>query len=55
MNLYALFHNLADGDQALCYCHDMQDVLDVGLVTLFPEWDITDMLNGVNCVILVST
>ena len=50
-NLHALFHDLADRDQILRYCWNMQDVLDVGLVALFTEWDITDMLNGLNCVI----
>ena len=29
----------------------MQNILDVGLVALFAEWDIADMLNGVNSVI----
>ena len=48
LNFRALFHNLANRDQILRYCRNMQDALDVGLVTLFTEWDITDMLNGVN-------
>ena len=50
VSLHALFHNLVDRDQILRYCWNMQDVLNVGLVAFFPKWDITDMLNGVNCV-----
>ena len=50
-NLHALFHNLTDRANILCYCWNMQYVLDVGLGALFLESDITDMLNGVICVI----
>ena len=50
-NLHALFHNLADRDQILRCCWNMQDVLDVGLIAVFAEWDITDILNKVNCAI----
>ena len=50
-NLHALFHNLADRDKIFCYCWNMQDIVDVGLIALFAEWDITNILKGVNCVI----
>ena len=50
-NLHAPFHDLADRDQILHYRYNMQDVLDLGLVTLFAERDIFDMMNGVDCVI----
>ena len=53
-NLHALVHDIADEDQILLYCWKMQDVLDVGLIALFAEWDITDMLNRVTCVIPVE-
>ena len=35
----------------LRYGWNLQDVFDVGLFTFFSEWDIIDMLNGVNRVI----
>ena len=50
-NLHALFHDPADRDQILHYCWNMQDIFYVGLITLFAEWDIADMLNGVYCII----
>ena len=37
--------------QILRYYWNMQNVIDEALIALFVEWDIADMLNGVNCVI----
>ena len=44
-NLHALFHYMADLDQIVCYCRNMQDVLDVDFVVVFLEWDITDIFS----------
>ena len=49
--LHALFNDMDDQDQILRYSWNMQDVLDVGFFSFALEWDISDMLNGVNCVI----
>ena len=50
-NLHALFHDLADQDQILRYSWNMLDILDVGMIDLFVEGDISNMLNGVDYVI----
>ena len=50
-DLHALFYDLANQDQILHYSWNMQDVLDVGLVPLFTERDITNMLYQMCCVI----
>ena len=50
-NLHTLLLNLIDQEQILRYCWNTQEVINVGLIARFSEWDITDMLNGVNCVI----
>ena len=46
MNLHALLHNLANRDQIFCYCSNVQDILDVIVVSLV-ERNIADMPNGV--------
>mgnify|MGYP000550673338 CR=1 FL=1 len=51
LNLHDLFHDLADRDQILYSSWHMQDILDIGLIVVFAEGDIFDMLNGVDCVI----
>ena len=50
-NLHTLFHDPVNLDEILCYGWNMQDILDVDLITFFTERDVSDMLNGVNCVI----
>ena len=50
VNLHALFHNLANRDQVLRYCWNMQDVLNVGLIALSTEGNISNMLDGVRVV-----
>ena len=52
LDLHALFHDLTDRDQILCYGRNMQIFFDVGLFAILLKWDIANMLNGVNCVIL---
>ena len=50
-NLLSLFHNLVDGDQIL---HDgwyMQDILNLYLVAIFLEWDITDVTSQMSSVV----
>ena len=42
---------MANRDKILRYCRNMQDIFDVALVALFVEWDILDILNGMNYVI----
>ena len=49
--LHALFHYLADRDQIFRDGWDMQEVLDVVLFSVILKWNISDMLNGVNCVV----
>ena len=51
MDLHTLLHKLANCDQILCYGRNMQAHFYVSLFAVFPEWDIADMLNGVNGVI----
>ena len=44
-NLHALLHNLVNWDQILCYVRNMQDILNVCLITFILEWDMIDMPN----------
>ena len=50
-DLHALFHDSADRDQFFCYGRNMQDIFYASLVTFSPEWDITDVPNGMRSVI----
>ena len=50
-DLHALLHDLANGDQILCYCGHVQDILDSSLLAFFPEWDITDVPNRMRNVV----
>ena len=50
-NLHALFHNLVDWDQFFSYVRNIQDILDVGFVVFFLEWDIATLSNQMCCVI----
>ena len=49
--LHALFNNLADRDQILHDGRNMQDILNVSLLTFFAEWNIANVPNQVRSVI----
>ena len=46
-----MLHNLAYGDQILRYCGHVQDILDAIVLVTVPEWNVTDVPNGVRSVV----
>ena len=45
-DLHALLHDLANGDKILCYCRNVQDILDAIVFSVFTEWNVADVSNG---------